>query len=205
MTRDELLIRLRTTFIFGGYENSLKALSEVAKYRGVRKDGVTPSNVHQLSVTNYILSFDKVFIDYKNRIEADTIYASCLLHDSVEDGNILRDRLFKEYGKDICETVDLLTKTGKGTKYYYEEMIKNGAATVIKGSDRIHNVQTMVGVFTNEKIEAYIKETKEFVIPMLYDSIFHHPQFEAVYSNEILVLESQLALIGEIITSNSDK
>lgn len=71
-------------------------------------------------------------------------------------------------------------------------------ASVIKGIDRVHNIHTMVNVFTYEKEVEYIQETEKYILPTLYKArhIFH--QQEAVYENLKQYLMLALNLIKTI-------
>jgi (p)ppGpp synthase/HD superfamily hydrolase len=52
-------------------------------------------------------------------------------------------------------------------KDYYRKIKDNRYTSIVKGADRLHNLMTMVGVFSNEKMQSYIDETKEYIIPIL--------------------------------------
>jgi len=192
MTKDELFLRLETFFVAKKYKLSLKALDLIKTITGMRKDGVTPSVVHQLSVTNYLTPFDSFFED------ADLIYAAAQLHDSLEDNHMSERDMTDGTHEDVTSIVRKLTKTDKSTNSYFSSMIRVPAATIIKGADRIHNCQSMVGVFSTEKQKAYITETKDHVIPMLKKARYAHPHLDCVLSNEIMVLEVQLELIEKV-------
>lgn len=69
---------------------------------------------------------------------------------------------------------------------------------MVKGADRIHNQQSMVGVFTLDKQSAYISETKDLVLPMLKRARKRFTTQEAVYENEKLLLMNQNSLINNI-------
>ena len=50
---------------------------------------------------------------------------------------------------------------------YYNLILTDRAATLTKLIDRCHNVSSMAGVFSKEKLKAYISETRDYVIPLL--------------------------------------
>lgn len=50
---------------------------------------------------------------------------------------------------------------------YYREVGESRVASIVKLLDRCDNVSTMAGVFSVEKINQYIEETREYVLPLL--------------------------------------
>ena len=74
----------------------------------------------------------------------------------------------------------------------------NKIASVVKGADRIHNVQTMIDVFTYEKQKEYIRETQEFIVPMLKEARRRFPRQEPAYENIQHVLVSQAELLQAV-------
>lgn len=191
------IISLR--FLLNGkcHFRSSRALEDVLKiHTGFRKDGITPEYAHQVSIAHYL----RAFLDYYESQE-DTI-TTALLHDTFEDYPQLMsiEDIYEKYGSQVSEAVKLLTKTGKPTNYYYNCIVKNPIASVVKGADRIHNLQTMVGVFSLEKQLKYITETEQYVLPMLELAALEWPEQEPIYANELLILHSQLELIKAIHT-----
>jgi (p)ppGpp synthase/HD superfamily hydrolase len=200
MTKEELALRLETLFIDKNFVQSLKALESVMKITTTRKDGITPSVVHQLSVTNYLLSFEKVITNDNPELllMLDTLCAIALLHDSLEDNHITEEDLVKNYAEMVCTAVKQLSKTNKSKQNYFDQILKIAYAVVVKGVDRIHNCQTMVGVFTPEKQAEYIEETNNYVIPLLRKARYKYPKLDPIFVNEILILESQIELITKL-------
>ena len=190
------MIALRYWLIGREYYQAVNAL-EFARERhtGFRKDKVTPVITHPVTVTNYVRTLVGGLV-----YPEDTL-AAALLHDVVEDTNATVEELEEQFGARIADSVDLLTKqyNGEGPKKpndeYYKGIASSPIASVVKGADRIHNFQSMVGVFTLGGQRHYIKEGKEFVLPMLKTARRCWPQQEPVYENVKLVLNSQIALI----------
>lgn len=196
MNNEQIVIlktSLRNYFAGKGYQIAIKALNEVCKYPGLRKDGVTPIFVHMLSTAYYLKSFDHLF--HKT---ADVYFAVALLHDSVEDGFTSGNDISKSYGENISRYVAILDKSGRVESSYYKALAEDPVASVIKGSDRIHNCQTMVGVFSIEKQRKYIEETRSKVIPMLEQAADNFSWLDPIYENIKLVLSSQLQLIEQM-------
>lgn len=179
---------------------AVKAMEYAKKnHTGMRKDGTTPYFYHPVTVTNYLRPFERLMI------APETAFAAALLHDVVEDCNPSINDVEKEFGKEIADCVFLLSKeTGYVNGYYYDRMAKNPVASIVKGADRIHNIQSMVGVFTEEKQKSYIEETREYTLPMIKEARTLFPEQEGIYENIKLVLNSQIALIESIHNSHNE-
>jgi len=103
-----------------------------------------------------------------------TVIAS-LLHDVVEDTEFNLDLLAKEFGKEVAEIVDGVTKIGgifKGQEITMAEnyrkmmlsMVKDIRVILVKFADRLHNMRTLE--FVNpEKQRRIAQETLEIYAP----------------------------------------
>src|SRR3989344_3821255 len=87
------------------------------------------------------------------KMDAQTISAG-LLHDTVEDANVDSEIIKKEFGKQIYQLVEGVTKLGKvkyrGRERHIESLRKFLMSTaedvrvlIIKLCDRLHNLQTL--------------------------------------------------------------
>lgn len=191
MNNEQIIILktiLRTYFTEKCYAKSLTALDEVLTYKGNRKDGVTPIYVHMLCVADFLRSFDV----------SDDLFAIALLHDSTEDKFSTSNQILKTYDLDISRCVQNLDKTGKTEQEYYYNISDCPRCSVVKGSDRIHNLQTIVGVFSIEKQKSYIEETKRNVLPMLQKASSRFPGLTPIYLCINRILNSQIELIEHL-------
>lgn len=165
-------------------------------HTGKRKDGFTPEDDHQLQVTQYIRTLQSLLIFPQESI------AAALLHDTVEDKPVSIDEIRRLFGDRVANSVWLLSKVRNGARRsdeeYYAGMADDPIASVVKGADRIHNSQTMVGVFTRVKQQEYMEETEKFLLPMLKKARRKFPQQHSVYMNTRLILVSQIKLIKAI-------
>jgi (p)ppGpp synthase/HD superfamily hydrolase len=193
-TYDKLRISLRYWLLGKGYYKAVDALEFAGSYHtGYRKDGVTPEFEHQVRITHYLRSLNTSLM-----FPEETLAAS-LLHDVVEDHPVPVVEIYHRYGEQIGIAVDLLTKTkGKDTFQYYQQMVDNPVASIVKGGDRIHNVQTMQGVFNYDKQLRYCNEVVEYILPMLRNARRKFPQQEPAYENIKHMLNSQIELVREI-------
>lgn len=195
---NKLLIALRY-YLYGKAEDNkdylmtLKALDfSVRIHTGTRKDKITPEFQHQLEIAHYIRTLPNIM--YK----PETI-AVALLHDICEDYEVEFTEIESKFGEQVSDAVQLLTKEYKGIKKniddYFLFMQYDPIASIVKGADRINNQNSMVGVFTDEKINEYIYETETYILPMLRQARKRMPEQEAAYESIKISLTTQNRLI----------
>lgn len=161
---------------------------------GTRKDKVTPNFMHPLEVTSYLMTLQPSL-----RHPAET-FAAALLHDVIEDTDVTVEEVQERFGTRVAHATRRLSKVVEGRKavslaVYFEDMLDCPIATVAKGSDRINNQSTMVGVFSTAKQIEYIEESEKYILPMLKQARRVYSDQEAVYENIKLVLCNQIALV----------
>jgi RelA/SpoT family (p)ppGpp synthetase len=108
----------------------------------------------------------------------DITIASTLLHDVVEDTELNLDLLSKEFGKEVAEIVDGVTKISgifKGQEITVAEnyrklllsMVKDVRVILVKFADRLHNMRTLE--FVNpDKQRRIAQETLEIYAPFAH-------------------------------------
>lgn len=156
---------------------ALKALTIAEEvHKGVmRKDGITPYIEHPVKVASLLFELG---------IQEDNILAIAILHDVLEDckdedREILRKRLYKTFDINVLFTVDRLSKSKDyNNDSYYSEIKKDPIAVLVKLADRTHNLSTLFN-FSEEKKNKYIKETKEFIYPLIHYA--QHTYYEFSY------------------------
>ena len=55
-------------------------------------------------------------------------------------------------------------------------ILQSREATITKIIDRCHNVSSMAGTFSPEKLKSYIKETRHYVLPLLRKAKDQYPE-----------------------------
>jgi (p)ppGpp synthase/HD superfamily hydrolase len=168
---------------------------------GTRKDKVTPEWAHPMTVTLYLTTLAPTF-----GRRAEHILAASLLHDVLEDKPFTIDEMRLRFGVEIANTVVALShkqrldpEAVREKAAYYARMHLDPAAGIIKAADRIHNLGSMVGVFTHEKQVGYVWETRQHILPMLKRSREHHPSLMLPLQNAKLVLEGQCDLLDAVL------
>lgn len=177
---------------------ALEAMEYASHYHtGMRKDGKTPEFHHQVSIALFLRTLEKGLL-----FPQETI-AAAILHDVVEDYNVSTSEIKLKFGDAVANAVNALSKSADGFKKaegdYYHIIGTNPIASVVKGADRINNVQTMPGVFSKEKQRSYVAESKNLILPMLKVARRKFPAQEAVYENIKHMLVSQLSIISMMI------
>lgn len=150
----------------GGAEmkETLKALSFAReKHKNQFRKSGEPYIVHPLTMACNAVSMG---------IKEDAIIATILLHDVCEDCGIRVAEL--PVSDTVKRAVDLMTfrvmegETKEIAKNrYYNMLLESREACITKLLDRCHNVSSMAGTFSVEKLKAYIEETRQYVIPLL--------------------------------------
>jgi len=196
-TYTKQFIAMRYWLLGREYYSALNALEFAAKYHtGKRKDGKTKEYFHQLSIGRYVKSI-ATSLEFP-----EATLATVFLHDICEDYDVSVDEIKERFGEQVSRAVMLMTKVfgdyRKPDTEYYRDMTRCKIASVAKGADRIHNIQTMIGVFTYEKQKEYIEETETFILPLLKEARRTFPEQEPAYENVRHVLVSQIELLKAV-------
>ena len=190
---------LRQHLIGAGYFHALSAMEFAAKFhKGTRKDGVTPEFDHQISIALFALTLPNLRF-------REAVIATIMLHDVREDYHITDAEiraLFsddKDFANMVSRAVENMTKEWRGEKKdevaLFAAMAEDPIASIAKGCDRIHNFQSMVGVFSFSKQKEYISEVHRLFFPMLKSARRNFPAQVMAYENIKHMLKSQIELI----------
>jgi len=146
-------------------KDTLKALDFAVKaHEGMfRKGSDIPYIYHPLNLVCHCLAMD---------IREDSIIAACLLHDVIEDTEYDYDDL--PVGEETKQLVRLMTheKTDDGNREevmrpYFKALASDPKAALIKCVDRCNNLTTMSWGLSRDRIYRMIKETEQYVLPLL--------------------------------------
>jgi len=153
-----------------------------------RKDGEPYIN-HPLRVTSALVRLN---------ILDDTILATAMLHDVIEDCNITPEELELKYNLncEIIKNIVALTKIpGMSIEKYYGDIMNHPKALLIKISDRCHNISTMVKSFSLEKMKNYCDETEDYILPLLKYGRKFYPN----YSNQLFSMKYHIESVLDAI------
>lgn len=193
----KLFISMRYWLLGSRYFLALDALEFAAcVHTRLRKDGVTREFAHQLEIGHFVRTLTPSL-----QLPEETL-ATVFLHDACEDYDVAPGEVEARFGAVVRHSVWLLTKTFGGVSKtpvdYYREIATCPIASIVKGADRVHNVQTMIGVFSAKKQQEYILETQSLILPCLKDARRRFPRQELAYENTKHMLQSQLELLAAV-------
>ena len=151
--------------------NLIMKAYECAKdlHKGQFRESGEPYIIHPLNVA-YILS--------EGREDAETISAG-FLHDTLEDTNISKEDIIKEFGLDVANLVDGVTKISKlnfnskndqnmaNIRKLITSLCFDFRTIKIKLADRLHNMRTLDFKKPNKQIDNSL-ETMEIHAPLAY-------------------------------------
>ncbi len=197
-TYEKHFVAMRYWLLGKEYFTALKALEYASSlHTGVRKDGTTREFAHQLSIGRYVRSLAAVLQHPEETL------AAVFLHDVSEDYGVSLEELTDRFAPSVANAVWVLTRKYRGTRTpderYFAEVATHPIASIVKGADRVHNVQTMLGVFTVEKQRSYVQDTEHHVLPMLKQARRQFPRQEAAYENLQHMLVSQIELLRAVL------
>jgi len=128
-------------------------------------------------------------------IHDDAILAAAILHDVVEDGHATMEKIREEFGEEVAALVENQTKReGETPEVYYKRIASSIGSILGKGSDRLHNITNMVGVFELPRLRLYVGETERFVLPILKQARYVYLE----YSNALVMLYDSIRNIVQI-------
>lgn len=127
-------------------------------------------------------------------LEDDNLISTALLHDVCEDCGVAVEEL--PVNDTTKEAVGLLTKSVEIDKeQYYHQISKNPIATLVKLLDRCNNVSGMAAAFPKKKLVEYIKETENYVYPLIQNAKMEYP----MYSNQLFLVKYHMVSVIEAI------
>jgi len=204
--KKQLLI-LRSQLQGAGYTSALLALEKCLQYHTKTRKGGQPEWSHQIGIALFALTLPHI----RNM---EKLICVILLHDVREDYGVGHDELIgwfldREFGLSVALSVDNMTKEFRGVRrpdeVIFGLLAEDEYGSLAKLCDRIHNLQTMVGVFTIAKQVEYIEEVQTYFHPMLKAAkrrFTHHIQ---AYENIKHMITSQVELIQHIHKANESQ
>ena len=166
---DDLIKKVKTYNRFFNPETLSKAYSfALNAHKNQVRDSGDPYLSHPVAVANILMDL---------KLDSATI-ATGLLHDTIEDTNTTYKIVEKEFGKEVADLVDGVTKIseleGKIIENSKAENIrklilatsKDIRVLLVKIADRLHNMRTLDSIVNEEKKIRIAKETMEIYAPL---------------------------------------
>ena len=144
------------------YDFAVRAHADQKRHSG------DPYVIHPVAVADILTEL---------KLDSATI-ATGLLHDTIEDTHATYNTIVKEFGTEVADLVDGVTKISvlenqANTSTKAENFRKLILATskdirvlLVKLADRLHNMRTIEAIDNNEKKERIAKETMEIYAPL---------------------------------------
>lgn len=171
-----------------------------------RRDG-SPEFSHQLEMLSLALSL------HNSLIKPFEVYMAIIVHDTIEDYPEKSEELHSmfpdiaQYSRKLSKFVDSDNNEDEKTYYrYFDNISKCEVCSVVKLIDRIHNLSTAPGVFSNTKISEYCDEVDTYFLCMMHIAKSNFNQRE-VYEVLKFILQNEVRTIRTFlrITTNIEQ
>ena len=169
INNEELISKIKSYNRFLDPESLNKAYSFAVKaHKNQKRKTGDPFVIHPLAVANILSDL---------RLDSATIVTG-LLHDTIEDTNATYEIVFKEFGKEVADLVDGVTKISalenkaveNSKAENFRKLIlatsKDIRVLLVKLADRLHNMRTITAFKSIDKQMKISKETMEIYAPL---------------------------------------
>ncbi len=193
LNSDDLINKVKVYNKFLNHEKLLKAYDFAVKaHSNQKRASGDPYSVHPIEVANILTDL---------RLDSATITTG-LLHDTIEDTHATYDTIKGEFGEEVADLVDGVTKISvfentalsNSKAENFRKLIlatsKDIRVLLVKLADRLHNMRTINGIVKEEKRKRIAQETMEIYAPLAYRMGMHRIRDEledlsfAVLNNE---------------------
>jgi len=167
--REDLIKKVKSYNRFLNPETLSKAYNFALKaHKNQKRDSGDPYLIHPVAVANILTDL---------KLDSATI-ATGLLHDTIEDTKVTYKNVEKEFGKEVAELVEGVTKISKlegkvnsnSKAENFRKLIlatsKDIRVLLVKLADRLHNMRTLSSIEDKIKRERIAKETMEIYAPL---------------------------------------
>jgi guanosine-3',5'-bis(diphosphate) 3'-pyrophosphohydrolase len=166
---DHLLSKIQSYNKFSNVEPLSKAYNfAIEAHKNQKRISGLPYIVHPIAVADILAEL---------KLDSATIITG-LLHDTIEDTKATYDLVVKEFGKEVADLVDGVTKISA----LEEKAVENSQAEnfrklilatskdirvlLVKLADRLHNMRTIDAILSSDKKKRIAKETMEIYAPL---------------------------------------
>jgi len=169
INNEELINKVKSYNKFLNHDTLSKAYNfALDAHKNQKRKTGDPYVIHPVAVANILTDL---------KLDSATIVTG-LLHDTIEDTKATYEIVLKEFGKEIADLVDGVTKISQ----LENKVIENSKAEnfrklilatskdirvlLVKIADRLHNMRTIKGFKSEEKKQRIAKETMEVYAPL---------------------------------------
>ena len=166
---EQLLNKIQSYNKFSNIEPLSKAYNfALEAHKNQTRVSGLPYVVHPLAVADILIEL---------KLDSATIITG-LLHDTIEDTKTTYDVVLKEFGKEVADLVDGVTKisaleakaAGNSQAENFRKLIlatsKDIRVLLVKLADRLHNMRTINAFKSEDKKKRIAKETMEIYAPL---------------------------------------
>ena len=169
LNSDDLINKVKVYNKFLNHEKLLKAYDFAVKaHSNQKRASGDPYSVHPIEVANILTDL---------KLDSATITTG-LLHDTIEDTHATYETIKGEFGEEVAELVDGVTKisvfentalTNSKAENFRKLILatsKDIRVLLVKLADRLHNMRTINGIVKEEKRKRIAQETMEIYAPL---------------------------------------
>jgi len=169
INNEDLIDKIKSYNKFLNPETLNKAYEfAVTAHKNQKRKSGDPYVIHPLAVANILTDL---------RLDSATIVTG-LLHDTIEDTKATYDIVLKEFGKEVADLVDGVTKISaledkakeNSRAENFRKLIlatsKDIRVLLVKIADRLHNMRTIKAFDSTEKQKRIARETMEIYAPL---------------------------------------
>ena len=169
INNEELINKVKSYNKFLNYDALNKAFKfALDAHKNQKRKSGDPFVIHPVAVANILSEL---------KLDSATITTG-LLHDTIEDTNATYDIVLKEFGKEVADLVDGVTKISalenkaieNNKAENFRKLIlatsKDIRVLLVKIADRLHNMRTINGFKSEDKKRKIAKETMEIYAPL---------------------------------------
>ena len=169
INNNELIDKIKSYNKFLNSDSLNKAYNfALDAHQNQKRDEGVPYIIHPVAVANILTDL---------KLDSATITTG-LLHDTIEDTNVTYDTVKKEFGEEVANLVDGVTKISaledkisiNSKAENFRKLIlatsKDIRVLLVKLADRLHNMRTINFVKDKDKIVRKAKETMEIYAPL---------------------------------------
>ena len=169
LNQEELIKKVKVYNPFLNHKTLLKAYTfAVNAHKNQKRDSGDPYLIHPVAVADILSDL---------KLDSATI-ATGLLHDTIEDTKTTYLTVEKEFGREVADLVEGVTKIskleGRATQNSKAENLrklilatsKDIRVLLVKLADRLHNMRTLISITDLNKRNRIAKETMEIYAPL---------------------------------------
>ena len=169
ISNNELISKIKSYNRFLNSKSLNKAFDfAMTAHKNQKRKSGDPFVIHPLAVANILSDL---------KLDSATIVTG-LLHDTIEDTSATYELVLKEFGKEVADLVDGVTKISalenkvvdNSKAENFRKLIlatsKDIRVLLVKIADRLHNMRTIKAFKSEEKKQKIAKETMEIYAPL---------------------------------------